>query len=88
MDATHPIPDLGGQEPMAPDWLRWIAAVGWRVLVTLALAGVLLALAVILSTTTVSVIVSILVAAAFSPYVQGLRSRGSVRSESSSARSS
>ncbi len=81
MDTTHPIPDLGGQDPLAPDWLRWIAAVGWRVLVTLALAAFLIAFAVVLSTTTVSVIVSILVAAAFSPYVQRLRARGWSRSK-------
>jgi predicted PurR-regulated permease PerM len=85
MDATPSVPDSAEQDALAPDWLRWIGAVGWRVLVTLALAAFLVAFAVVLSTTTVSVIVSILVAAAFSPYVQRFRRRGWSRSKAAAA---
>jgi putative heme transporter len=85
MDATHLEPEAGRQDPLAPDWLRWLAAVGWRVLVTLALAVFLLAIAVVLSTTTISVIVSILVATAVSPYIQHMRARGWSRSKAAAA---
>ncbi len=67
--------------PLAPDWLRWLGAIGWRILVSLALGAFLVAIAVALSTTTVSVIVSILVAAACSPYIQHMRARGWSRSK-------
>lgn len=81
MDATRLDPGAGSHGELAPDWLRWLGAIGWRVLVTLALGAFLLAIAVALSTTTVSVIVSILVAAACSPYIQHMRARGWSRSK-------
>ena len=81
MDATDLEAASRRHDPLAPDWLRWLAAIGWRVLVTLALAAFLLAIAVVLSTTTVSVIVSILVATAVSPYIQHMRARGWSRSK-------
>ena len=81
MDATRLDPEAGRHEPLAPDWLRWLGAVGWRILVSLALGAFLVAIGVALSTTTVSVIVSILVAAACSPYIQHMRARGWSRSK-------
>ena len=81
MDATRLDPGAGPHDELAPDWLRWLGAIGWRILVTLALGAFLVAIAVALSTTTVSVIVSILVAAAMSPYIQHMRARGWSRSK-------
>jgi len=85
MDATRLEPDAGRRDPLAPDWLRWLGAIGWRILVTLALGAFLIAIAVVLSTTTVSIIVSILVATAFSPYIQRMRARGWSRSKAAGA---
>ncbi len=81
MDPVDAIDDIGEHDQLAPDWLRWIGAVGWRFLVTLALAAFLLLIAITLSTTTVAVIFSILVATAFSPYVLAWRARGWSRSK-------
>ena len=85
MDATRLEPDDGRRDALAPDWLRWLGAIGWRIVVTLALAAFLVAIAVALSTTTVSVIVSILVATACSPYIQRMRARGWSRSKAAAA---
>jgi len=85
MDATRLEPGAGRHDPLAPDWLRWLGAIGWRVVVTLALGAFLVAIAVALSTTTVSVIVSILVATACSPYIQRMRARGWSRSKAAAA---
>ena len=84
MDATRLDPEAGRHD-LAPDWLRWLGAIGWRILVSLALGAFLVAIAVALSTTTVSVIVSILVAAAISPYIQNMRARGWSRSKAAAA---
>jgi len=81
VDVTRLDGAAGRPDPLAPDWLRWLGAIGWRVLVTLALGALLVAIAVALSTTTVSVIVSILVAAAVSPYILNMRARGWSRSK-------
>jgi len=81
VDATPLDPEAGSHDALAPDWLRWLGAIGWRILVTLALGAFLVAIGVALSTTTVSVIVSILVAAACSPYIQHMRARGWSRSK-------
>ncbi len=85
MDATRLDPGAGPHDELAPDWLRWLGAIGWRILVTLALGAFLVAIAVALSTTTVSIIVSILVAAACSPYIQHMRARGWSRSKAAAA---
>ena len=85
MDATRLDPEAGTHDALAPDWLRWLGAIGWRILVSLALGAFLVAIAVALSTTTVSVIVSILVAAAVSPYIQNMRARGWSRSKAAAA---
>ena len=61
---------------LVPVWLVRLAAVGWRVLVTLAFGFVLLALAITVGTVTASVLVALIVAATFAPYVDALRRRG------------
>jgi predicted PurR-regulated permease PerM len=61
---------------VVPDWLVNIAALGWRLLVVVALGAVVLLVAVELATVTAAVIVSVIAAAAFSPGVRNLRERG------------
>ncbi|HLA16983.1 MAG TPA: AI-2E family transporter [Candidatus Limnocylindrales bacterium] len=66
----------GALPEMVPEWLVNIAALSWRVLATVALAAVLVGVALLLSTVTASIVISIIAAAAFSPYLVGLRERG------------
>ena len=70
---------------VVPDWLVNIAALSWRVLVTVALAAVLVGVAVLLATVTASIVISIIAAAAISPYVVGLRERGWSRIKAAAA---
>src|SRR5262245_20368679 len=78
-------PDAGGDA--VPAWLRSLAAISWRVLATLVLALVFLRIALLLSTVTASLLVAFIVAAAFSPIDQALRSRGWSRTKSASVTS-
>ncbi len=61
---------------LVPVWLDRLASVGWRLLVTAALALVLWAIAVVLASVTASVLVSMLAAGVLAPLVQALRARG------------
>jgi putative heme transporter len=61
---------------LVPPWLVHLAAMGWRFLVVLAFGLVLLALAAVLGTVTASVVVAVIIAATFAPYVDALRRRG------------
>jgi putative heme transporter len=61
---------------LVPRWLDRLAAFGWRFLVVLAFGLVILALAITLSTVTASVVVAVIVATTFQPYVTALRGRG------------
>jgi predicted PurR-regulated permease PerM len=72
---THDAIDTTGGD-LVPGWLERLAAVGWRVLVTIALAVVLIYIAVLLSTVTASVLIALIVAATFAPYTSNLRDRG------------
>src|SRR5262245_61889145 len=73
VDGTAPI-DIAGSE-LVPVWLRQVAAYGWRVLVILALGFVLAVLAGRLAMTTSAIIVAIIVAATFAPFVRALQVR-------------
>lgn len=72
-------------EELVPSWLRRLAAIGWRVLATIALAGVVVWLAVELSTVTAAILIALIVGATFAPYVRGLRRRGWSRTRSAAA---
>ncbi len=61
---------------LVPGWLLRLAAVGWRVLATVALGLALLWIAAVLWTVTASVLVAAIVAATFAPFVLNLRDRG------------
>ena len=52
---------------LMPAWLRGGAAIGWRVLVAVALGAVLARVAIALSTAVLAVVVGVVVAATFSP---------------------
>jgi predicted PurR-regulated permease PerM len=62
--------------PLVPSWLAHLAAVGWRVLVTVALGLALVAIALRLGTTVASLMVGIIVAATLAPFAVRLRARG------------
>lgn len=59
-----------------PDWLQNGAALGWRTLAAIALGALLLIVAARLATVTASVLVAVIVASTFAPFVLRLRERG------------
>jgi predicted PurR-regulated permease PerM len=66
---------------VVPTWLVHLAALGWRVLVSVALGLVLVAIATAISTATITILVSIIIGATFAPFVLYLRDRGSSRTK-------
>ena len=66
-----------------PGWLRRLGALSWRLLAIAGLAAVTIWLAVLLGTVTVSVLLSLVVAASFAPLVGRLRARGWSQTKSS-----
>ena len=67
--------------PLVPGWLVRLAAIGWRVLVTLALGVVLFGIAVQLSTVVWSIILALILAATLAPFVSERRARGASRAK-------
>ena len=72
--ADGSIPTSAGQ--VVPEWLVNLGALGWRILVSAVLIAVALVIAAALKTVTASVLIAVIVAAAFSPTVVTLRARG------------
>ena len=66
-----------------PGWLRRLGALSWRLLAISGLAAVTIWLSVLLGTVTVSVLLSLVVAASFAPMVGRLRARGWSKTKSS-----
>ena len=66
-----------------PGWLRRLGALSWRLLAISGLAAVTIWLSVLLGTVTVSVLLSLVVAASFAPLVGSLRARGWSKTKSS-----
>jgi predicted PurR-regulated permease PerM len=64
------------EDRLVPGWLVRLAAIGWRVLVTLALALVLVGVAVELAVVVASIILALILAASLAPYVRERRARG------------
>ena len=75
-------PEVAG---LVPGWLQRLAAIGWRLLMAIALGLVLLEIAVMLSTVTVSILIAAIVAATFAPFVLALRKRGWSRIKAAAA---
>ncbi len=59
-----------------PPWFDRLAAIGWRVLVSVTFGLVIASIAIGLSTVTASLLVALIAAAALAPTVRGLRARG------------
>jgi predicted PurR-regulated permease PerM len=76
-----PIGTGSTEDPLVPGWLVRLAAIGWRVLVTLALGVVLFGIAVQLATVVASIILALILAATLAPYVREQRAKGSSRSK-------
>ncbi len=69
-------PQASSTSPLTPSWLDHLAALGWRVLVTVALGLVVVWLATVLGTVTISILVAAIIAATFAPIAGWLRGRG------------
>jgi predicted PurR-regulated permease PerM len=69
-------PAPGSGTPEIPLWLLRLGGLGWRILVVLLLALVMVAVAWTLSTMTASIVVAALSATGVWPIVRGLRARG------------
>jgi putative heme transporter len=61
---------------IVPLWFDRLAAIGWRVLVSVAFGLVVATIAIRLSSVTASLLVALIAAAALAPTVRGLRARG------------
>ena len=59
-----------------PSWLTRLAAIGWRVLVTLAFGAVVVGFAIYLSTVTLSILFAVIAVATLGPFDERLRARG------------
>jgi len=74
---STPAPDgKAGGESSVPPWLVRLGAIGWRSLVVLALAIVLIWIAWLLGTVTASIALALILSAAFAPLVIRLRGEG------------
>jgi predicted PurR-regulated permease PerM len=77
-------PESGGEE-LVPGWLNRLAAISWRVLVTVALVVVAGLAIVQLSIVTGSILVGLIVTAVVYPLVERLRARGWPRARAAGA---
>ncbi len=68
-----------------PSWLNRLAAIGWRVLVTVALGIVIFGLAVYLSTVTLSILFGVIAVATLGPLQERLLARGWGRAKASAS---
>ncbi|MFL5777315.1 MAG: AI-2E family transporter [Chloroflexota bacterium] len=82
---TAESPTHGPPTSVAPEWLVNLAALGWRILATCLLAVVVLYISAVLFTVTASVLIAIVVAATFAPFVLALRNRGWSRTAAAAA---
>ncbi len=59
-----------------PSWLSRLAAIGWRVLVTVAFGAIVVALALYLSMVTFSILFAVIAVATLGPFNERMRARG------------
>ena len=59
-----------------PSWLTRLAAIGWRVFVTVAFGALVVAFAIYLSTVTLSILFAVIAVATLGPFNERLRARG------------
>lgn len=67
---------VGGTDDLVPGWLRRFAAIGWRLLVVVALLFVLVQVAIVMWTVTASIIVAVIITATVLPVLERYRARG------------
>lgn len=83
-DATPTASDAAvGSDAQVPSWLNRLAQIGWRVLVTVGLGIVILALATYLSTVTLSILFGVIAVATLGPLQERLIARGWGRAKAS-----
>ncbi len=82
---TESIPATPPGSSLVPGWLQRLAAYGWRILATIALALVALAILATISTVSISILVAAIVAATFAPFILRLRDRGWSRIKAAAA---
>jgi predicted PurR-regulated permease PerM len=79
-------PSSSGPLPaLVPAWIDRLAQVGWRVLVAIGLAGMLVAIAVSVPLAVTAVVLAMLVAAALAPAVTALVAKGTSRGRAAAA---
>jgi predicted PurR-regulated permease PerM len=76
---------IGLDERLVPGWLQRVAALGWRVLASLALLFIIVQVLILLSTVTAAILIALIIAATFAPYVIALRARGWARTKAAAA---
>ena len=79
--SDQPTPVTPGTQ--VPSWLNRLAAIGWRVLVTVAFGLVILYLALYLSTVTMSILFGVIAVATLGPVQARLLARGWGRAKAS-----
>jgi putative heme transporter len=75
----------GSADSQVPAWVRRTGAISWRLLAIAGLGGVLVWAAFLLGTVTASVLLALIVAAAFAPMMQRLGARGWSRTKAAAA---
>lgn len=76
MDTTSNDPPPSRSTWEVPSWLTRLAAIGWRVFVTIAFGAFVVAFAVYLSTVTLSILFAVIAVATLGPFDERLRARG------------
>ena len=76
MDTTPNAPPPSQSIWNVPSWLTRLAAIGWRVLVTVAFAAIVVGFAAYLSTVTLSILFAVIAVATLAPIDERLRARG------------
>ncbi len=76
MDTTPHIEPPSEPTWIVPSWLARLAAIGWRVFVTLAFGAFVIAFAIYLSTVTLSILFALIAVATLGPFNERLRARG------------
>jgi predicted PurR-regulated permease PerM len=69
-------PEAVDRGASVPGWLDRLAAIAWRVLVVIALAGLIVVVATILATVTGAILVGTILAVSFAPALRRLRAHG------------
>ena len=76
MDTTPHIQPPSRPTASVPSWLNRLAAIGWRVLVTVAFGAFVIGFALYLSTVTFSILFAVIAVATLGPFNDRLRARG------------